>query len=229
MRFAILQCDHVAKELLPQHGDYPAMFRQLFSNFDFTTFEVNKNRFPKTVSDFDAYFVTGSKYSVYDEIDWIEALKKFVVEIHEDNRFYIGICFGHQILAESLGGKVAKNQGGWCAGIHTFNIEHKMPWMQPFESTLSLPMMCQDQVINFPHNSIVLAGNEACPTAMFQVGENMLGIQAHPEFSTDYQRALIERRINRIGLDKSEIAIKSLSKKTDEQLFKKWVENWLIG
>lgn len=233
MKVGLLECDHVREEFLSIAGDYREMFPALFSSiapeWQFKFFDVCNGHFPASADECDVYICTGSKSSVYDNDEWILKLKKFVREIHKAGKKYIGVCFGHQILGEALGGEVRKSDIGWCVGVHSFEVLHFQNWMKPPISSFNLLMMCQDQVLKLPPESILLAQTPDCPYAMFQVGDNMLGIQAHPEFSKAYDRALMELRVERIGARKVEMGIMSLELPTSEKLFAQWIVNFAEG
>ncbi|MDX2245793.1 MAG: amidotransferase [Bacteroidia bacterium] len=224
MKTALLVCDHINENFHHISPDYTTMFRQLLPELNLVPYRVIDGEFPENVQTFDAYIVTGSRFSVYDEVEWVLRLKSFVREIYVSGKKYVGVCFGHQMLGEALGGKVEKSPSGWCVGVHSFSLLETEPWMFPFQPEVNLLMMCQDQVMRLPENSIHLATTADCPVAMFRVGENMLGIQAHPEFPLAYDRALMENRITRIGQEKVEAGIQSLSKTPDKEV----VANWII-
>lgn len=233
MKVGLLECDHVREDFLSIAGDYREMFPALFAaiapEWQFEFFDVCNGQFPSSVDDCDVYICTGSKSSVYDGDQWIENLKEFVREIYQAGKIYIGVCFGHQILGEALGGEVRKSDVGWCVGVHTFEILQFQNWMKPSLLSFNLLMMCQDQVLKLPPESILLAQTPDCPYAMFQIGETMLGIQAHPEFPKLYDKALMELRVERIGERKVEMGIMSLELPTSEKLFAQWIVNFAEG
>jgi GMP synthase-like glutamine amidotransferase len=231
MKIGLLECDHVREELLTISGDYRQMFPALFATaapqWQFEFFDVCNSVFPSSVDQCDVYICTGSKSSVYDKDVWITYLKAFVKELYQAGKTYIGVCFGHQILGEALGGKVQKSDVGWCVGVHPFELLDFQTWMQPALSSFNLLMMCQDQVLKLPPDSILLAQTPNCPNAMFQVGNSMLGIQAHPEFSKAYDKALMELRVERIGERKVEMGITSLELPTSEREMAQWMVNFV--
>jgi GMP synthase-like glutamine amidotransferase len=230
MKVGLLECDHVREEFLSIAGDYRVMFPALFTSiapdWQFEFYDVCNGDFPASVNDCDIYLCTGSKSSVYDGDEWIENLKLFVREIYQSGKTYIGVCFGHQILGEALGGEVRKSDVGWCVGVHTFETLTIKSWMEPALSSFNLLMMCQDQVLKLPSEAVLLAQTPDCPNAMFQIGETMLGIQAHPEFPKAYDQALMELRVERIGERKVEMGIMSLELPTSEKLFAQWIVNF---
>lgn len=230
MKVGLLECDHVREELLPIGGDYremfPALFGKVAPDWEFVFYDVCNGHFPNSVEECDVYVCTGSKCSVYDDEEWITRLKTLVKEIYQSGRKYLGICFGHQMLAEALGGKVEKSAVGWCVGVHNFQVISTEEWMMPSRTSFNLLMMCQDQVMQMPPDSKLLAETQDCPVGMFQVGSNMIGIQAHPEFSKPYEKALMEIRTERIGAAKVEMGIISLELPLHELTFANWLKNF---
>ncbi|MCF2442666.1 amidotransferase [Dyadobacter sp. CY345] len=231
MKIGLLECDHVREELLPIAGDYRQMFPALFASaapdWEFIFFDVCNGHFPNSVDACDAYICTGSKSSVYDNDPWIHQLKTFVQNLYQSDKTFIGICFGHQMLGEALGGKVQKSDVGWCVGVHPFEMLAFESWMNPPLSNFNLLMMCQDQVLALPSNSTLLGQTPDCPVAMFRVGDKMLGIQAHPEFPKLYNKALMELRVERIGERKVEFGIMSLELPTAEKSIAEWIVNFV--
>lgn len=229
-KVGLLECDHVREELLPIAGDYremfPALFSQVAPEWEFTFYDVCNGHFPASADECEVYVCTGSKFSVYDDEPWIARLKEFVKEIHDSGKKYIGVCFGHQMLAEALGGTVQKSAVGWCVGVHNFQVLSHEEWMVPSRQSFNLLMMCQDQVMELPPDSKLLAETQDCPIGMFRVGENMVGIQAHPEFPRPYEKALMEIRTDRIGQAKVEMGIVSLELPLHELTFANWLKNF---
>lgn len=227
MRIGLLLCDHVKPEYLQEFGDYPQMFRNLFPEFDFTCFDVIKGQFPTDFSGFDAFMATGSRHSVYENLDWIKQLKDLVLKLYQTNTTFIGFCFGHQLIGESLGGKVQKSEKGWCVGMHQFEIKESTSWMKPNSTPVNLLMMCQDQIQVLPQDSKVLMGNDICPNGMIQVGQHFLGIQGHPEFSKAYDQTLMEIRVRSISPETVNKGIESLQLEHHAPLIRDWVVQFI--
>src|SRR5262249_54057968 len=153
-----------------------ALLDQFAPQFNLKVFDVCHGELPASADACDAYLTTGSRFSVNDDIDWIHTLKGFVRQIHEEKIPFVGICFGHQVLGEALGGKVEKAESGWGIGVHRVKIVQHEPWMDPEQRSCGLQFMHQDQVVRLPEDSVVLGRTEDCPVAMFRVGETMLGL-----------------------------------------------------
>ncbi len=227
MKIGLLECDHVADKFRPIGGDYREMFPALLPQLDMAFYDVCKGHFPDDVRECDAYICTGSKYSVYDEMDWIRQLKGFVREVHDQEKPFIGVCFGHQMMGEALGGKVQKAEAGWCLGVHSFQLQERPAWIKPPRKSFNLLMLCQDQIKALPPDSRVLASAADCPVGMFMVGKHMLGIQAHPEFLKPYVKAIIKDRKERVGAPKATAGLKSLRRVVHSPVVAQWMQAFL--
>ncbi len=225
MKTALLVCDHLPEKLTAVHGNYIHMFNSIL-DIPLDPFYVIDHNFPDP-DDYDAYVITGSKYSVYDSFGWISMLKEFTSMAFDKGKKTIGICFGHQLIAEALGGKVERSRNGFLIGIHDFRILQKEKWMDPPVSNYKTLMLCQDQVVKLPENSIVLSGSSHCPVGMFSVDKHFLGIQGHPEFTKEYNRDVFESRIEKIGIEKIEVARASLHNDPDTSLLKSYMMSFM--
>lgn len=214
MKTALLVCDHVLPDLVPEHGDYPMMFARLLPDLNMDSWYVCDGHFPD-IRDYDVFVISGSKYSVYDDIPWIQDLKVFVRGIQSSGKKCIGVCFGHQLIAEALGGRVAKAKAGYLIGVHTFHMLQHAPWIPHKKASFHMLMLCQDQVQLIPEGADVLAGNEYCPVGMYQIGNQFFCVQGHPEFSKAYDQAVFTHRSERIGHERISLALESFSLEPD--------------
>ncbi|HMV81737.1 MAG TPA: gamma-glutamyl-gamma-aminobutyrate hydrolase family protein [Blastocatellia bacterium] len=229
MKIGLLECDHVRENLLHIAGDYRQMFADLFARhapqLELANFDVRNGEFPTSIDDCEAFVCTGSRFSAYDAEDWIQQLKGFVRRLRDAEKPFVGICFGHQVLAEALGGKVEKAAQGWGIGVHSLNVVNHEDWMQPAQSACGIQYSHRDQVTRLPENSLVLGESDHCPVAMFRVGETMLGIQGHPEFPADYVEALVRGRTELIGAELVNAA--RFHTPTDEAVITAWLAKFL--
>ncbi len=231
MKIGLLECDHVLERFRHIAGDYREMFAALFDRcapqVAIRPFDVCNGQFPASLDDCDAYLTTGSRFSAYDADDWIKQLKDFVRRAYRAKKPLVGVCFGHQVMAEALGGKVAKADTGWGVGARNVEIVKTEPWMRPEQSSCRLQHMHQDQVARLPEDAVVIGRSDHCPVAMLRVGDSMLGIQAHPEFTAAYSEALLLDRVERIGRDRVDAALASLNQTTDEAVVVEWIVQFL--
>jgi GMP synthase-like glutamine amidotransferase len=232
MRIGILQCDHVADDLVDTHGDYQDMFTDLVhaqdNSIEVCIYDLTADQFPVDLQACDGYIITGSQFSAYDDIPWINKAKTLVSDLYIAKIPTIGICFGHQLIADSLGGKVEKAvDKGWGVGVHQWQIKNEKEWMgHSKQQSISLRATHQDQVVDMPANSKLIASSEFCPIAGFQTGKHFLTLQGHPEFTREYSQILLEKRLDRIGKETSDKALESLSKDVDADTVGAWMINF---
>ena len=229
MKLAILETgtppDGVAKTL----GDYPAMFRRLLGEgaHDYTTYDVAAGQLPTAVTDHAAYLVTGSSAGVYDPLPWIDPLKAFLVSA-KGRAALVGVCFGHQIMAEAFGGKVIKSPKGWGVGLHRYEVREGRDWMDP-AAAISVAASHQDQVVELPPGAQVVAASAFTPYGMLAYGDQpAISIQLHPEFDPPFAQALITaRRGTRFSAEEADAAIASLDAPNDRLKVGGWIGRFL--
>jgi GMP synthase-like glutamine amidotransferase len=231
MNLALLGCDDVPQRFRHIAGGYRDMFEKVLKphmpDLSLTWIDLYNGEAPPALSSFDAFVCTGSRCSVYEDRPWINGLKAFVRQAHDAHVPFVGICFGHQMLAEALGGKVERAEYGWGIGVHGMQILRAEEWMVPELETCRLQYMHADQVQRMPEGSTLLASAAHCPVAMFKVGEWMLGIEGHPEFPAAYEEALLRERKERIGAGRVDAALATVNETTDEDVVGAWIAGFL--
>lgn len=205
MKIGILKADTVRPEWVEEHGEYPDMFQALLSRQDpevtYCVYDVEHERYPSDIDEVDAYLLTGSKRSVYEDEPWIHRLAEFVRTLHQRQKKLVGICFGHQMVAHALGGDVARSSKGWGVGVHSYQMTlNEAPhWFDGGETGFSLLVSHQDQVIAPAQDAITVGASGFCEHAACQIGEHILTFQGHPEFTASYARTLATLRQALIG------------------------------
>lgn len=187
MRIGILQTGHAPEPLLPENGTYPDMFKTLLDGhgFAFESWDVEGMEFPEGVHDADGWLITGSRHGAYEDHAFIPPLEAFIRDAYAAHVPMVGICFGHQILAQALGGRVEKFSGGWSVGKQTYRINGTQMRVNAWH---------QDQVVELPPDAQVLGGNDFCQYAALAYDDRALSFQPHPEFSTTMIHGLARTR-----------------------------------
>jgi len=219
MKIAILRTDTVVPALAARFGEYPDMFMRLLgaveADLAFSVFDVERGQYPAALRAADGYLITGSRAGVYEGFDWIHRLQDFVRELHGARVPTVGICFGHQLIAQALGGRVERSPRGWGVGVHTAQWHRHPRWLDDAPPTLRLLASHQDQVVEPAPGALVLAGSAFCPVAACQLGDHLLSFQGHPEFVAGYARGLLELRRAALGEALFQRALGSLAEPTD--------------
>ena len=231
MKIGILQCDSTNENFRDEHGNYPEMFMSLFKSvdpdLDFKNYDVQQEQYPQSPEECDAYLITGSRLSVYDNEQWIRKLEKYVVELHRQKHPLLGICFGHQMVAKALGGKTEASERGWGVGVQNYQTVSIQAWIEPALEQFSLLASHKDQVTKLPEGAELIAESDFCPYASFRIEDHILTFQGHPEFQKAYSKALLNLRKEILGPKVFEAGMKSLEQTFQPQQITHWMLNFL--
>ena len=177
MHIGILECGHPPRAVAEKQGEFDDMFHRLLSGrgFTFTTWDVEAGEFPNGPHDADGWLITGSRHGAYEPHPFIAPLEELIRAIFDAELPLVGICFGHQIIAQAMGGTVEKFAGGWAIGGRNYAFENI--------GNVRLNAFHQDQVIDAPPMARTVASSGFTRHAALAYGANVLTVQAHPEFS----------------------------------------------
>ncbi|SNY90187.1 GMP synthase - Glutamine amidotransferase [Cohaesibacter sp. ES.047] len=223
----ILETGRPPEELADGYPSYAEMFARMVGatapdHWDYQTYCPLDGELPASPTDCQAWLITGSKFGAYEDYPWIHALKDFIAKAYQAGVPMVGICFGHQILAESLGGKVLKSDKGWGVGRHGYHWQGEAPdWMAATDlgdkDDFSILAFHQDQVVTQPPEAKVIASSEFCEYAALAYGDQVISFQGHPEFGPEFVADLIESRRDAVlGDDVADLAMTSLETKIDK-------------
>ncbi|MFN7050923.1 MAG: type 1 glutamine amidotransferase [Gemmobacter sp.] len=187
MLIGILQTGQAPDALAAQSGDYPDMFRRLLAEqgLSFRTYRVLDLEFPASVSECDGWLITGSRFGAYEDHAFIPPLEDFIRQAFAQAVPMVGICFGHQIIAQALGGKVEKFAGGWSVGPTEYDFGGQ---------ALRLNAWHQDQVVERPAMAQVAGRSAFCENAALVYDDRIFTVQAHPEFRSEFVDGLMKTR-----------------------------------
>ena len=211
MKIGILKTGHIPRRLADRHPDYDVMFMTLLAGrgLDFEVHDVEKGVFPNTVDAADGWLITGSACGAYEDHPWIPPLEEFIRDARTQGVRTIGICFGHQVLAQAMGGQVEKFSGGRSMGA----VDYHLP---DTDETLTLLAFHGDQVMTVPEGARVIASSSLCRIAGLAYDDDhghpwAISLQPHPEFDAAYEADLIDAYSDGLPGDAVEAAKASLT------------------
>jgi GMP synthase-like glutamine amidotransferase len=226
-RIGLLMVGHVDPKSVDIAGDYPELFGDLLAGHDIelVRYDVDLGQFPDTVDECDGWVCGPSRSSTYDDLPWraeAEALLRDIVNVEAP---YVGICFGHQLLAQALGAHVEQAADGWQVGAHDYELVERAPWMDPDADRITVIASHQDQVVDLPEGADLLLqeADGGCPIAGFTLGERAWTIQPHPEFIAPLADHLLAGRIELIGAERVAAARASLTRPLDRARIASWI------
>lgn len=195
MKIGILATGITPDELLSEYGSFVDMFIQLFDKancgFQYRVFDIQDGDFPSSAGQCDGWLITGSQSCVNENTPWMLKLKQLILEIYSAKKPMVGICFGHQIIADAFGATVDKHEGGWGVGLHNYDLVGEHESIQCSFSDFTINAMHEDQVITKPVNAQVFAASAFCKYAGLIYDNRILTLQAHPEFNIAFEESCI--------------------------------------
>lgn len=221
VRVGLLRMDELSEYAQHVMGNYPELYAHMFrnENAEITDIKVHKGDGPASLDDFDAWILGGSRTSVYDDEPWVAEALEITRRLVAEERPVFGICFGHQLMAQALGGKVAKADAGWGIGVHAYQTNQTLPWFPEGDEQITILTSHQDQVVDVPGDTVVWSSSEFCPVAGMLIGERAWSTQGHPELTPPVCEAIYDYRRDRLGDDLVDTALATLNNPLSNEAF----------
>jgi GMP synthase-like glutamine amidotransferase len=237
MKIGVIQTGRVREPLATAFSEYPPMFEALLKpvapDFAFETHAIVDGAPLPDPSAADGWVLTGSRHGVYDDLPWIGPLKAWLRAVRSAGAPIVGVCFGHQIMAEAFGGRAVKHPGGWRLGVDEFDVIVKPGWAAGGPDRLALHSVHQDQVVEIPEDAHVWARGDGCRYAGLMYGDptdpDAISIQPHPEFEPDFARALAGRLRDdgRVSPAVGDRALAGIGRPVDNAAVARWFAAYL--
>ncbi|WDR02296.1 type 1 glutamine amidotransferase [Devosia algicola] len=199
VQITIIQTGKVPPALADRFAPYPKMFEKMLDatqrRFRYETVPLFEGAALPDPVGLQAILITGSSAGVYDDYAWMAPLRQFIRSAYAASTKMVGICFGHQIMADALGGDVGLSERGWGLGRHTYSITNRPDFMADAPEQVAIACSHQDQVKVPPKQAEIILASAFTPNAglMYENGA-ALSFQAHPEFDDDFMLALAALR-----------------------------------
>jgi GMP synthase-like glutamine amidotransferase len=224
MKLCILDNDTLDPSQAPLYGSYALMLERLMrgegaQDWEIDIFHTPSFAYPASFADYDAVLLTGSKSDSFSDEPWVVELRNRVTALLETDIKLLGVCFGHQLIALCMGAKVGRAPQGWSSGNHTYRWTANDWSVAPHQSAYHLLASHQDQVLELPPNTTLLAQSDNCPVAAYARGKQVLCIQPHPEFVEDYSAYILNKRRHILGEPLYQAGMDSLAQGQDGKAF----------
>ena len=225
VRAGLLVVGHVDERARHIAGDYPELFSALLApvGIEVVPYAAEHGQLPTTLDECDGWLCSPSRLSVYDDEPWIKDVEDLLRDAIARDRPFVGICFGHQLLAQALDGRVERAAAGWRVGVEHYDVVEERSFMTPALSTCALIASHEDQVVDVPPEASVIARSNDCPVAGLAVGDRIWTVQGHPEFVPELADYLLSLRVDLIGAERVRTARATLSEGTDQEAVARWI------
>ena len=215
-KIAILDCAILEGSKLSGYGSVGLVVTKWLKPFlpdvSFDTIPIAKNCLFPRVEDFDGFIVPGSEKSIYDNLPWIIELRSFLKNIKKSKKPLFGICFGHQLMADTFGGMSGKSDMGYKVGVGRFSMKN---------NDFNAYIAHQDQVLKVPKEASVVGSADYCKNAIIEYNFPAFSCQFHPEYNHDFvSRIVAELEQETLNVDEVTRATESLKEnKVQDHLF----------
>ena len=228
MTIGLLLCDHLDPDVIEQVGDYTDLYPAAFgpAGVVLRVYDVTAGELPDSLDECDGWIVSGSRRSAYEDEGWIEQLSELIVRLVEERRPTVGICFGHQLIAQSLGGLVERADVGWGVGGKRFELVAHPDWIDPERDDFTLLMSHRDQVTRLPEDAELVATSAYCPVGAYRIGDHVFCVQGHPEFVPQLSSILMRKRREVIGDEVVDAGLMSLEGPLDQDRVVDWIADF---
>ena len=135
--------------------------------------------------DVSGVIITGSPAHLRQNEEWMKWTMAALVQLNHRGVPILGICFGHQLLGQALGGSVAANPQGREVGTYALEFHAKDPLLDGLSAEPHVVMTHLDSVIDVPSQAMVIASTSLEKNAAIRFSERTWGVQFHPEMDAE--------------------------------------------
>jgi GMP synthase-like glutamine amidotransferase len=201
------------------------MLRAVRPGWKVTAFDLVRGDFPADPGAYDGLLIGGSPASVHDAAPWIARLSGLIRQVAGQVPM-AGVCFGHQAIAQALGGRVGANPCGWVLGCVDLELTDPAAWTDG-PATLRIAAAHNEQVLSLPRGAVAMGRSTGCPVAAFRMGDRIFCTQHHPEMTAGFIAALVEEVAPGLPESQAVAARNSLQTPPQGPVFARWMAAFL--
>jgi GMP synthase (glutamine-hydrolysing) len=194
---ALIKTGSTIREISRQHGDFEHWFAAAMNVSNWIQIDVYKHQSLPSPQGLSGVVITGSAAMVSDREDWSEATAEWLRVVVPGGTPVLGVCYGHQLIAHALGGKVGQNPAGRQIGTVTANLiepSNKDALLGHLPARFAAQSSHQETVLEIPAGAIRLATSPLDDNFALRFSEHVWGVQFHPEFSNEVMSQYIHLR-----------------------------------
>lgn len=201
MKLTLLHVGLTPPAMQDDFSTYPPQFQNMFEDagaemtFD-SIYVLEGEPFP-SIASVEGVVITGSAAGVYEDHEWMAPLRDFIKQAYAAKIPMLGVCFGHQIMADALGGHVGLSEKGWGLGRQEYVVNDIAGAQTALGENIAIAASHKDQVKVPPADAEVFLSSPFAPNAglVYKNGA-AISVQPHPEFGLEFSRGLVELRRN---------------------------------
>ena len=217
------------EDITARLGDYPAMFERAIGTTWTGGFDVVDAR-NASLYESAGLIVTGSSCSVHEREDWVLRAEAELRELVARDVPILGVCFGHQLLAQALGGEVQPHPRGREMSTVTIERLEEDPLLAGIDPRFIANACHRDTVLELPPNARVLGRNEHDPHQVLRFAPRAYGVQFHPEWDGAVMRAFVEARTEILeaeGIDAGALHARALDTPSGPRILQNFVTHYV--
>ncbi|MBP1473127.1 glutamine amidotransferase [Frateuria sp. MAH-13] len=195
----IIRTGRAPDSIRARHGDFPHWLRlcAALSPLRVKVVDVAAGESLPPSKDVAGALITGSAAMVTERAAWSERTAGWIRDAMDDHLPLFGVCYGHQLMAHALGGRVDYLPGGREIGTLPIELTPAAghdPLTERLPASFRAHTTHEQSVLEPPSGATVLARSARDPHHLLRYGPNAISVQFHPEFNADVMRAYIRRK-----------------------------------
>ncbi|SHM36749.1 glutamine amidotransferase [Rhodanobacter sp. OK091] len=195
----IIRTGRAPDTIRARHGDFPHWFRLgagLHAR-QLLIVDVAAGEVLPPPQEIAGAMITGSAAMVTERAAWSERTAGWIRDAMDVELPLFGVCYGHQLMAHALGGRVDYLSGGREIGTQPIALSPAAahdPLAHTLPASFRAHTTHEQSVLEPPHGSAVLASSARDPHQLLRYGPSAISAQFHPEFNAEVMRAYIKRK-----------------------------------